>query len=159
VVIFEGRDAAGKGGRIKRITQYLSARVARVAALPSPATCDAERDTSAPQQCLRMSRPGVEDLLRENHREASPPVRAEVSTWTRLAASRLAARQPSALNGRATRHCLAHHLTGQTDTTQIRIHFGVYRVTPRVSSYGHADLAGGRDATWRSRLCGLPDLI
>ena len=36
VVIFEGRDAAGKGGTIKRITEYLSARVARVAALPSP---------------------------------------------------------------------------------------------------------------------------
>jgi polyphosphate kinase 2 len=36
VVIFEGRDAAGKGGAIKRITEYLSPRVARVAALPTP---------------------------------------------------------------------------------------------------------------------------
>ncbi len=36
VVIFEGRDAAGKGGAIKRITQYLSPRVARIAALPAP---------------------------------------------------------------------------------------------------------------------------
>jgi polyphosphate kinase len=36
VVIFEGRDAAGKGGTIKRITQYLSPRVARIAALPAP---------------------------------------------------------------------------------------------------------------------------
>ena len=36
VVIFEGRDAAGKGGVIKRITQYLSPRVARIAALPAP---------------------------------------------------------------------------------------------------------------------------
>ncbi|MFJ4106077.1 polyphosphate kinase 2 [Oerskovia enterophila] len=36
VVIFEGRDAAGKGGTIKRITQYLSPRVARIAALPTP---------------------------------------------------------------------------------------------------------------------------
>jgi polyphosphate kinase 2 len=36
VVIFEGRDAAGKGGTIKRITEYLSPRTARVAALPSP---------------------------------------------------------------------------------------------------------------------------
>jgi polyphosphate kinase 2 (PPK2 family) len=36
VVIFEGRDAAGKGGTIKRITEYLSARVARVAALLTP---------------------------------------------------------------------------------------------------------------------------
>jgi polyphosphate kinase 2 len=36
VVIFEGRDAAGKGGTIKRITEYLSARAAPVAALPTP---------------------------------------------------------------------------------------------------------------------------
>ncbi len=36
VVIFEGRDAAGKGGVIKRITQHLSPRICRVAALPSP---------------------------------------------------------------------------------------------------------------------------
>ena len=36
VVIFEGRDAAGKGGTIKRLTEYLSPRVARIAALPSP---------------------------------------------------------------------------------------------------------------------------
>jgi polyphosphate kinase 2 len=36
VVIFEGRDAAGKGGAIKRITEYLSPRVARIAALPAP---------------------------------------------------------------------------------------------------------------------------
>jgi len=36
VVIFEGRDAAGKGGAIKRITQYLNPRSARVVALPTP---------------------------------------------------------------------------------------------------------------------------
>ncbi len=36
VVVFEGRDAAGKGGTISRITQYLSPRVARIAALPAP---------------------------------------------------------------------------------------------------------------------------
>jgi polyphosphate kinase 2 len=36
VVIFEGRDAAGKGGVIKRITQRLNPRVARVVALPAP---------------------------------------------------------------------------------------------------------------------------
>jgi polyphosphate kinase 2 len=42
VVIFEGRDAAGKGGSIKRITQSLSPRVCRVVALPAPT----ERETS-----------------------------------------------------------------------------------------------------------------
>jgi polyphosphate kinase 2 len=36
VVIFEGRDAAGKGGAIKRITQRLNPRVCRVTALPAP---------------------------------------------------------------------------------------------------------------------------
>ncbi|MCC9305684.1 polyphosphate kinase 2 [Kitasatospora sp. RB6PN24] len=36
VVVFEGRDAAGKGGAIKRVTQYLNPRVARIVALPAP---------------------------------------------------------------------------------------------------------------------------
>ena len=36
VVIFEGRDAAGKGSTIKRVTQYLNPRIARIAALPAP---------------------------------------------------------------------------------------------------------------------------
>ncbi len=41
VIVFEGRDAAGKGGTIKRISEYLSPRVARIAALPAPS--DRER--------------------------------------------------------------------------------------------------------------------
>ena len=36
VVVFEGRDAAGKGGVIKRITQSLNPRICRVVALPAP---------------------------------------------------------------------------------------------------------------------------
>src|SRR5271169_6660186 len=36
IVIFEGRDAAGKGGAIKAITERVSPRVFRVAALPAP---------------------------------------------------------------------------------------------------------------------------
>jgi polyphosphate kinase 2 len=36
VILFEGRDAAGKGGNIKRITQRLNPRVCRVVALPAP---------------------------------------------------------------------------------------------------------------------------
>jgi polyphosphate kinase 2 (PPK2 family) len=36
VVVFEGRDAAGKGGVIKRITERVSPRVFRVVALPAP---------------------------------------------------------------------------------------------------------------------------
>jgi len=41
VVLFEGRDSAGKGGVIKRITQRLNPRIVRVAALPAPS--DRER--------------------------------------------------------------------------------------------------------------------
>jgi polyphosphate kinase len=40
-VIFEGRDAAGKGGTIKRLTEYLNPRVVRIAALSTPS--DRER--------------------------------------------------------------------------------------------------------------------
>ncbi|MFT4135802.1 polyphosphate kinase 2 [Microbacterium sp.] len=36
VVIFEGRDAAGKGSTIKRVTEYLNPRVTKVVALPTP---------------------------------------------------------------------------------------------------------------------------
>ena len=34
VVVFEGRDAAGKGGTIKRVAEHLNPRVARIVALP-----------------------------------------------------------------------------------------------------------------------------
>jgi len=36
IIVFEGRDAAGKGGVIKRITERVSPRVFRVVALPAP---------------------------------------------------------------------------------------------------------------------------
>src|SRR6476619_4002625 len=36
IIIFEGRDAAGKGGTIRAITERLSPRVFRVVALPAP---------------------------------------------------------------------------------------------------------------------------
>ena len=42
-MVFEGRDAAGKGGVIKRITEYLNPRVARIAALPSPTEREREQ--------------------------------------------------------------------------------------------------------------------
>jgi len=40
-VVFEGRDAAGKGSAIKRVTEFLNPRAARIAALPTPS--DRER--------------------------------------------------------------------------------------------------------------------
>ena len=36
IVLFEGRDSAGKGGAIKRVTQRLNPRVCRTVALPAP---------------------------------------------------------------------------------------------------------------------------
>jgi polyphosphate kinase 2 len=36
VIVFEGRDAAGKGSAIKRVTQYLNPRIASIVALPTP---------------------------------------------------------------------------------------------------------------------------
>jgi polyphosphate kinase 2 (PPK2 family) len=46
IVLFEGRDAAGKGGVLKRITERVSPRVFRLTALPAPPT--ARRPSSTP---------------------------------------------------------------------------------------------------------------
>ena len=46
-VIFEGRDAAGKGGTIKRVTEHLNPRVVRIAALATPTTASAPSGTSS----------------------------------------------------------------------------------------------------------------
>jgi polyphosphate kinase 2 len=43
VVIFEGRDAAGKGSTIKRVSEYLNPRVTRIVALPTPSERDKTR--------------------------------------------------------------------------------------------------------------------
>jgi polyphosphate kinase 2 (PPK2 family) len=55
VILFEGRDAAGKGGVIKRITQRLNPRVCRVVALPAPN--DRERTQWYFQRYVRTCRP------------------------------------------------------------------------------------------------------
>ena len=52
VVIFEGRDAAGKGGTIKRVTEHLNPRVVRIAAL---ADADREREDPVVLPALRAS--------------------------------------------------------------------------------------------------------
>ena len=61
VVIFEGRDAAGKGGVIKTITQDLNPRVARVAALPAPS--DRERTQWYFQRYIEQLPAGGEMVL------------------------------------------------------------------------------------------------
>ncbi|WP_429132402.1 polyphosphate kinase 2 [Ensifer sp. 4252] len=76
VIVFEGRDAAGKGGVIKRITQWVSPRVFRVVALPAPT--DREKSQMYMQRYLAhmpaagevvifdrswYNRPGVERVM------------------------------------------------------------------------------------------------
>ena len=46
-IVFEGRDTAGKGGTIKRITERVSPRVFRVVALPAPTDASSRRCTSS----------------------------------------------------------------------------------------------------------------
>src|ERR1044072_3359363 len=48
VVIFEGRDAAGKGSAIKRVAEYLNPRIARIVALPAPPARPAPPHPPAP---------------------------------------------------------------------------------------------------------------
>ena len=52
VVVFEGRDAAGKGGVIKRITERVSPRVFRVEALPAPT--EREKTQMYAQRYIRL---------------------------------------------------------------------------------------------------------
>lgn len=76
VIIFEGRDAAGKGGLIRRITERLSPRVFRITALPAPS--DREKSQIYMQRYIRhlpaagevvifdrswYNRPGVERVM------------------------------------------------------------------------------------------------
>jgi polyphosphate kinase 2 len=51
IIVFEGRDAAGKGGVIKRITERVSPRVFRVVALPTPT--DREKTQYYPQRYIQ----------------------------------------------------------------------------------------------------------
>src|SRR5262245_13685254 len=53
IVVFEGRDAAGKGGTIKAITERVSPRVFRVIALPAPS--DREKTQLYMQRFLKHS--------------------------------------------------------------------------------------------------------
>ncbi|WP_370249261.1 hypothetical protein [Cryobacterium sp. HLT2-28] len=87
LVIFEGRDAAGKGGAIKRIVQYLNPRAARVVALPTPSEREKgqwyfqryiERLPTAGEIVLMdrswYNRGGVERVMGLLHRRAVPQV-------------------------------------------------------------------------------------
>ena len=53
IIVFEGRDAAGKGGTISAITERVSPRVFRVVALPAPS--DREKSQMYMQRYMRTS--------------------------------------------------------------------------------------------------------
>src|SRR5262245_29509526 len=61
VVVFEGRDAAGKGGTIKAITERVSPRVFRVVALPAPS--DREKSQLYMQRYLRHAPAAGESVI------------------------------------------------------------------------------------------------
>ena len=61
IVVFEGRDAAGKGGVIKRITERVSPRVFRVVALPAPS--DRQKTQWYPQRYVENFPAGGEIVL------------------------------------------------------------------------------------------------
>src|SRR6201984_1811625 len=61
IILFEGRDAAGKGGTIKAITEKVSPRVFRVVALPAPS--DREKTQLFMQRYMRRFPPGGEIVI------------------------------------------------------------------------------------------------
>jgi len=61
IILFEGRDAAGKGGTIKAITERVSPRVFRVAALPAPS--DREKTEMFMQRYIRRFPAGGEVII------------------------------------------------------------------------------------------------
>ena len=61
IILFEGRDAAGKGGTIKAITERVSPRVFRVVALPAPS--DREKTEMFMQRYIRRFPAGGEVII------------------------------------------------------------------------------------------------
>jgi Polyphosphate kinase 2 (PPK2) len=73
VVIFEGRDAAGKGSTIKRVTEYLNPRIARIAALPRTCSPRSPITTCSEQRC--GCRTGQSPRGMSGHRARRRPTR------------------------------------------------------------------------------------
>ena len=68
IIVFEGRDAAGKGGTIKALTERVSPRVFRVVALPAPSDRQktqmfAQRYIDSPRQVRSSSSIGVGTIV------------------------------------------------------------------------------------------------
>ena len=68
-IVFEGRDTAGKGGTIKRITERVSPRVFRVVALPAPT----EREKSYRRSCGCATSPHRSSRLGRGRKDRRSP--------------------------------------------------------------------------------------
>ena len=100
IVVFEGRDAAGKGGTIKAITERVSPRVFRLVALPAPS--DREKTQMYMQRYIQhfpaageiiifdrswYNRAGVEHVMgfcsKEQYKTFSSSARRSSGTWSK----------------------------------------------------------------------------
>ena len=70
IVVFEGRDAAGKGGVIKAITERVSPRVFRIVALPTPT--DREKSEMYVQRYIQHFPAGGDECLNQAGRAQRP---------------------------------------------------------------------------------------
>ena len=100
IVVFEGRDAAGKGGTIKALTERVSPRVFRVIALPAPRTAKNPR-CSCSATCEQFpaageivifdrswyNRAGVEYVMGFCSKHAAPALPGALSAGTRSMSS------------------------------------------------------------------------
>ena len=95
IVVFEGRDTAGKGGAIRATTERVSPRVFRVVALPAPS----DREKTARLDVERLARdaqdsPAVDASIDPNQRRSAVPTATAASDRSRVTGSLL----PTALS-------------------------------------------------------------
>lgn len=102
VIVFEGRDAAGKGGTIKRFTEHLNPRAARVVALNKPLTGKPGSGTSSATSltCPRTARSSCSTARgttgpTSNASWASAPTPNTRRSWSRHPCSRRCSSTPT----------------------------------------------------------------
>jgi len=105
--LFEGRDAAGKGGAIKRITEYLSPRVAPIVALPSRASGNAASGTTSATSPTCQAKARSLARPRGQRSSTAPPMIA----WSGYYGTRAA--DPRTTAGRASTLSLACSTAGR----------------------------------------------
>ena len=104
VIIFEGRDAAGKGGMIKRLTERVSPRVFRVVALPAPS--DRQKTQIYMQRYIEQLPAAGEVLIFDRSWYNRPGVERVMGYCTEEAGDALPAGDPAP---RGADHRVGHH--------------------------------------------------